>query len=102
MAVGSAVDAGDLNCSYGSHVLDHLAAHGTGFAGGEVAVVAALQVDADFPWCTRALLKKPKIHYLFYPNVIHPARNPAVGRVFLHLWSCCYGKHTSIFFFLRE
>ena len=36
--------------SYGAHVLDHLAADGAGFAGGQVAVVAVLQVDADLPW----------------------------------------------------
>ena len=29
------------------HLLDHLAAHGTGLAGGQVAVVALLEVDAD-------------------------------------------------------
>lgn len=34
--------------SYGAHVLDHLAADGAGFAGGQVAVVAVLEVDADF------------------------------------------------------
>ena len=33
------------------HLLDHLAADGTGLAAGEVAVVALLQVDADFLWC---------------------------------------------------
>ena len=31
------------------HFLDHLAADGAGFAGGQVAVVAVLEVDADFP-----------------------------------------------------
>ena len=35
--------------SYGAHVLDHLAADRAGFAGGQVAVVAVLQVNADFP-----------------------------------------------------
>ena len=34
--------------SYGTHLRDHLAADGAGFAGGEVAVIAALQIDADF------------------------------------------------------
>ena len=53
MAVGGAIDAGDLNCSYGPHVLDHLAADGAGFARGQVAVVALLQVDADLPWCPK-------------------------------------------------
>ena len=31
------------------HFLDHLAADGAGFAGGQVAVIAVLQVDADLP-----------------------------------------------------
>ena len=30
------------------HLLDHLAADGTGLTAGEVAVVAVLQIDADF------------------------------------------------------
>ena len=34
------------------HLLDHLAAHGAGFTGGQVAVVAVGQVHADLPWCT--------------------------------------------------
>ena len=33
--------------SHGHHLLDHLAADGTGLAGGQVAVVALLEVDAD-------------------------------------------------------
>ena len=33
------------------HLLDHLAADGAGLAAGEVAVIALLQVDADFTWC---------------------------------------------------
>ena len=39
------------------HLLDHLAADGTGLAGGQVAVVALLEVDADLPWCTPNILK---------------------------------------------
>ena len=35
--------------SYGAHVLDHLAADRAGLAGGQVAVVAVLQVDANLP-----------------------------------------------------
>ena len=35
------------------HLLDHLAADGAGFAGGQVAVVAVLQVDANLPWCPK-------------------------------------------------
>ena len=45
--------------SYGTHLLDHLAADGAGFAGGQVAVVAIGQVDADFPWCPFYLLNFP-------------------------------------------
>ena len=33
--------------SYGAHVLDHLAADGAGLAGGQIAVIAVFQVDAD-------------------------------------------------------
>lgn len=43
--------------SYGTHLLDHLAADGTGLAGGQVAVVALLEVDANLPWCTPNILK---------------------------------------------
>ena len=45
----SPVFAGKVRASYGTHLLDHLAADGAGFAGGQVAVVAVLEVDADFP-----------------------------------------------------
>ena len=31
------------------HLLDHLAADAAGFTGGQIAVVALLQVDADLP-----------------------------------------------------
>ena len=48
--------------SYGAHLLDHLAADGTGLAGGQVAVVALLEVDADLPWCTPSILKSPFAH----------------------------------------
>ena len=37
--------------SYGAHVLDHLAADGAGFTGGEVAIVAVLEVDANLRRC---------------------------------------------------
>ena len=39
------------------HLLDHLTAHGAGLTAGEVAVVALLQVDADFPWCSFSISK---------------------------------------------
>ena len=37
--------------SYGTHLLDHLAADGAGLAGGQVTVVAVSQVDADLRGC---------------------------------------------------
>ena len=45
MADRSAVCAGIVRSSCGTHLLDHLAAHGTGLLAGQVAVVALLQVD---------------------------------------------------------
>ena len=46
MADRSAVCAGIVRSSFGTHLLDHLAADGAGLAGGEIAVVAFLEVDA--------------------------------------------------------
>ena len=43
----SAVCTGIVRSSYGTHLLDHLAADGAGLAAGQVAVVALLEVDAD-------------------------------------------------------
>ena len=31
------------------HLLDHLAAHGAGLTGGQITIVAFLQVDANLP-----------------------------------------------------
>ena len=39
------------------HFLDHLAADRAGLTGGQIAVVAFLQIDADLPWCTYYILK---------------------------------------------
>lgn len=52
MPHSSPVFAGIFRSSYGTHLLDHLAADRAGFAGGEVAVVALLEVNANFLWCT--------------------------------------------------
>ena len=41
----------ETHSSYGAIVLDHLAAHGTGLTGGQVAVVALLQVHAHLLRC---------------------------------------------------
>ena len=40
------------------HLLDHLAADGTGLLRGQITVVTLLQVDADLPWCSFSILKK--------------------------------------------
>ena len=47
------------------HLLDHLAAHGTGLAAGQVAVVALLQIDAHLLWCvftTKTVIFLRSIH----------------------------------------
>ena len=44
------------------HLLDHLAADRAGLTGGQIAVVAFLEVDADLPWCTPNILKSPFAH----------------------------------------
>ena len=49
MPGGSPVCPGVLRGLYGTHLLDHLAAHGTGLTRGQIAVVAFLQVDANLP-----------------------------------------------------
>ena len=41
--------SGKVPGSYGAHVLDHLAADGAGFPGGQVTVVTVGQVYADLP-----------------------------------------------------
>ena len=45
----STVCTGIVRSSYGTHLLDHLAADGTGLTAGQIAVVALLQVDAHLP-----------------------------------------------------
>lgn len=39
------------------HLFNHLAADRASLAGGQIAVVALLEVDADLPWCTPNILK---------------------------------------------
>ena len=48
MAGYNTVMPGVFRDSYGTRILDHLAADGAGFAGGQVTVVAVGQVDAHF------------------------------------------------------
>ena len=45
----TAIHPYDARASYGFHLLDHLAADRAGLAGGQVAVVAVLEVDANLP-----------------------------------------------------
>ena len=49
MPHSSPVFTGIVRSSYGIHLLDHLAADRAGLTGGQVAVVAFLQVDAHLP-----------------------------------------------------
>ena len=46
-----------VRSSYGFHDVDHLAADRTSLTGGQIAIIALLQVDADLPWCTCAILR---------------------------------------------
>ena len=66
MSCSSPVLTDIVRSSYGYHLLDHLAADGTGLARGEIAVVALLEVDANLPWCTPVILKCPFTHDLRY------------------------------------
>ena len=47
-----------------NHLLDHLAADAACLTGGQVAVVAFLQVDADLPWCSVSILKPCFYHII--------------------------------------
>ena len=49
MTWGNAIVPGKTRSLYGKHVLDHLAADGAGLAGGQVTVVAVLEVHAHLP-----------------------------------------------------
>ena len=70
----------EFHCSYGTLVLDHLAADGTGLAGGQIAVVALLEVDADLPWCVFTT----KTQFYFEVNT-HQG-----GLMFFDLLKICY------------
>ena len=70
----------ETRSSYGTHLLNHLAADGTGLAGGQVAVVALLEVDADLPWCVFTT----KTQFYFEVNT-HQG-----GLMFFDLLKICY------------
>ena len=57
MPQGSPAISFVVRCSYGHHILDHLAADGAGFTGGQVAVIAVGQVNANLPWCPFYIVK---------------------------------------------
>ena len=71
---------GIIRTSYGTHLLDHLAADGAGLAGGQVAVVAVLEIDAHFPWCVFTT----KTQFYFEVNT-HQG-----GLMFFDLLKICY------------
>lgn len=52
-----------------NHLLDHLAAYTACLAGGEVAIVAFLQVNANLPWCSVSILKPYFYHII---GELHP------------------------------
>ena len=62
------------------HLFNHLAADGTGLAGGQIAVVALLEVDADLPWCVFTT----KTQFYFEVNT-HQG-----GLMFFGLLKICY------------
>ena len=62
------------------HLLDHLAADRAGLAGGQIAVVALLEVDADLPWCVFTT----KTQFYFEVNT-HQG-----GLMFFDLLKICY------------
>lgn len=62
------------------HLLDHLAADRAGLAGGQIAVVALLEVDADLPWCVFTT----KTQFYFEVNTHQD------GLMFFDLLKICY------------
>ena len=59
MPCGNPIISDIIYGSYGTHLLDHLAADGAGFAAGQVAVIAVGQVDTDLPWCPFYIVNSP-------------------------------------------
>ena len=59
----------EFHVSYGTHLLDHLAAYAACLTGGEVAVVAFLQINANLPWCSVSILKPCFYHII---GELHP------------------------------
>ena len=66
--------------SYGAHVLDHLAADGAGFAGGQVTVVTVGQVHANLPWCLFYIVN-------FQISIVSSEESVRTGKVGTAAWS---------------
>lgn len=63
-----------------NHFLDHLAAHGAGLPGGQVAVVAVLQIHADLPWCLFYIVN-------FQISIVSSEESVRTGKVGTAAWS---------------
>ena len=71
---------GITRTSYGPHLLDHLPAHRAGLAGGEVAIVALLQIDAHLPWCLFYIVN-------FQISIVSSEESVRTGKVGTAAWS---------------
>ena len=69
-----------LHTSYGPHLLDHLAADGAGFAGGQVTVVTVGQVHANLPWCLFYIVN-------FQISIVSSEESVRTGKVGTAAWS---------------
>ena len=71
---------GIVHTSYGPHLLDHLAADGAGFAGGQVTVVTVGQVHANLPWCLFYIVN-------FQISIVSSEESVRTGKVGTAAWS---------------
>ena len=77
-------------CSYWTYMFDHLAADRTGLAAGQVAVIALLQVDAHFPWCSFSISKGFEAKFLVSVRQKHHAEFGSLSK-----FSLCFKMETS-------
>lgn len=80
MSCSSPVFTGIVRSSYGTHLLDHLAADGAGFAGGQVTVVTVGQVHANLPWCLFYIVN-------FQISIVSSEESVRTGKVGTAAWS---------------
>lgn len=71
-------------------MFDHLTAHGASLTGGQVAVVALLQVDAHLPWCSVSISKRFGAKFL---AAVQQKRHAEFGS--LSKFSLCFKMETS-------